>query len=91
MSGGASTAPRRSGPWRYVLAGGMLLVVAIVAAGVLILVSAHASLTADANGIAKVGMPLGGGSIERVSAVTGPHSQPVPVEVRGGTRSGRKN
>jgi peptidoglycan hydrolase-like protein with peptidoglycan-binding domain len=84
-SGGAPTAPRRSGLWRYVFAGGMLLVVAVVAAGVLILVSAHASLTADANGIAKVGMPLGGGSIERVSAVTGPHSQPVPIEVRGGT------
>jgi peptidoglycan hydrolase-like protein with peptidoglycan-binding domain len=61
----------------------MLLVVAVVAVGVLTLVSAHASLTSDSGGLAKVGMPLGGGSIERVSAVTGPHSQPVPVEVRG--------
>jgi L,D-transpeptidase catalytic domain/Putative peptidoglycan binding domain len=61
----------------------MLLVVAVVAVGVLTLVSAHASLTSDSNGLAKVGMPLGGGSIERVSAVTGPHSRPVAVELRG--------
>jgi peptidoglycan hydrolase-like protein with peptidoglycan-binding domain len=61
----------------------MLVVVAVVAVGVLVLVSAHASLTPDANGLAKVGMPLGGGTIERVSAVTGPHSQPVPVVIRG--------
>jgi peptidoglycan hydrolase-like protein with peptidoglycan-binding domain len=68
---------------RYAIAGGTLLVLAVVAVGALILVSAHAGLTSDANGLAKVAMPLGGGSIERVSVVEGPHSQPVPVEVRG--------
>ena len=58
----------------------MLLAVAgVVVAGVA-LTSAKASLTADSMAIAKVGMPLGGGTIESVSVVTGPHSQPVPVE-----------
>jgi hypothetical protein len=69
---------------RYAIAGGTLLILAVVAVGALLLVSARASLTSDSNGLAKVDMPLGGGSIERVTAVTGPHSQPVPVEIRGG-------
>ncbi len=68
---------------RYAIAGGTLLIVAIIAVGAVILVSAHASLASGSDGLAKVAMPLGGGSIERVSAVTGPHSRPVPVEVRG--------
>jgi peptidoglycan hydrolase-like protein with peptidoglycan-binding domain len=61
----------------------MLVVVAVVVVGGIILGSAHASLTADSNAIAKVGMPLGGGTIESVTVVTGPHSQRVPVEMRG--------
>ena len=61
----------------------MLLVVAVVAVGALILVSARASLTGDQDALAKVGMPLGGGSIQSVSAVTGPHSRPVPLQIRG--------
>jgi peptidoglycan hydrolase-like protein with peptidoglycan-binding domain len=61
----------------------MLLVVVVVAAGALIVVSAHASLTADSNAIAKVGMPLGGGSIQSATIVTGPHSRQIPVDVRG--------
>ena len=32
---------------------------------------------------AKVGLPLGGGTIESVSVVTGPHSRPVQVDLRG--------
>jgi len=66
------------------VAGGVLLVlIAVLAAGALVLVSAKASLTSDPNAIASIGMPLGGGSVESVSVVTGPHSRPVPVEVRG--------
>jgi hypothetical protein len=61
----------------------MLVVVAVVVVGGIILASAHASLTPDSNAIAKVGMPLGGGTIESVTVVTGPHSQRVPVEMRG--------
>jgi L,D-transpeptidase-like protein/putative peptidoglycan binding protein len=69
---------------RYVLAGLMLVAVAgVVVAGVA-LTSAKASLSADDLALAKVGMPLGGGSIESISAVTGPHSQPVPVKLTNG-------
>jgi peptidoglycan hydrolase-like protein with peptidoglycan-binding domain len=55
----------------------------VVAVGALIFVSAHASLTADSSAIAKVGMPLGGGSIESASIVAGPTATPVPVQIRG--------
>jgi hypothetical protein len=66
------------------VAGGLaLLVVAVVAAGALVLASAHASLTADSTAIAEVGMPLGGGSIQSATIVTGPHAAPVPVQIRG--------
>ncbi len=71
-------------PVRYVLAGLMLVAIAgVVVAGVA-LTSAKASLTADSVAIAKIGMPLGGGTIQSISVVTGPHSQPVPVTIRHG-------
>jgi peptidoglycan hydrolase-like protein with peptidoglycan-binding domain len=40
-------------------------------------------LTSDQVALAKVGMPLGGGTIQSLSAVTGPHSRPVAVQLRG--------
>jgi peptidoglycan hydrolase-like protein with peptidoglycan-binding domain len=62
----------------------MLLAVAgVVVAGVA-LTSAKASLTADSVAIAKLGMPLGGGTVQSLSVVTGPHSQPVPVSLHDG-------
>jgi peptidoglycan hydrolase-like protein with peptidoglycan-binding domain len=81
--GAAGSAPRRRGRWPWLVGGFVLLVLAAAAAAALILTSAHASLTTDSQAIAKVGMPLGGGTIEKVSVVTGPHSAPVPVQVRG--------
>ncbi len=82
--GGVNDAPRGRRPVRYILAGLMLLAVAgVVVAGVA-LTSAKASLTADPLAIAKVGMPLGGGTIESLSVVTGPHSQPVAVSLHDG-------
>jgi len=57
----------------------------IIAAGVgaVIVSSASASLTSDPQALAKLGMPLGGGNVASVIAVTGPHSQRVPVVLRG--------
>lgn len=82
--GGVNAAPRGRRPLRYILAGLMLVAVAgVVVAGVA-LTSAKASLTADSVALAKVGMPLGGGTIQSLSVVTGPHSQPVPVTIRDG-------
>jgi L,D-transpeptidase catalytic domain len=69
---------------RYVLAGLMLVAVAGVVVAGITLTSAKASLTADDVAIAKIGMPLGGGSIQSISVVTGPHSQPVPVKITHG-------
>ena len=65
------------------VAGLILLVLAVLGAGALLISSAHASLTADSQAIAKVGMPLGGGKIESVTVVTGRSNQPVPVRVDG--------
>jgi peptidoglycan hydrolase-like protein with peptidoglycan-binding domain len=61
-----------------------VLALAGVAVAALVLGSAKASLTADSSAIAAVSMPTGGGSIQSVSVVTGPHSQAVPVVIRGG-------
>ncbi|MGI8714868.1 MAG: L,D-transpeptidase family protein [Solirubrobacteraceae bacterium] len=75
--------PRRYRRRRYVLAGVILVIIAILAAGAIVFASAKASLTAAAGAIAKIGMPLGGGTIQSVSVVTGPHSAQVPVVMRG--------
>ncbi|HTU97493.1 MAG TPA: L,D-transpeptidase [Solirubrobacteraceae bacterium] len=61
----------------------LVAVAAVVVAGVT-LTSAKASLSADSVALAKIGMPLGGGSIESISVVTGPHSQAVPVKITNG-------
>jgi hypothetical protein len=68
---------------RWVLAGLLLVALAVVAVGAIIFASAKASLTNDSQAIAKIGMPLGGGTIEKVSVVTGPHATPIPVRVSG--------
>lgn len=65
---------------------GLIGLVALgIAAALIALASASASLSADSVALAKVGMPLGGGRIESVSVATGPHSAPVPVTLRGNT------
>jgi peptidoglycan hydrolase-like protein with peptidoglycan-binding domain len=69
---------------RWMLPAGLLLVaVAVLGVLALVLVSAKASLEADANGIAKVGMPLGGGKIISVSVIGGREQKLVPVKLVG--------
>ena len=69
---------------RWMLPVGLLLVaVAVLGVLALVFVSAKASLEADANGIAKVGMPLGGGKIVSVSVIGGREQKLVPVKVVG--------
>jgi len=58
-------------------------VLAVLVAGGILVVASSASLTTDSVAIAKVGMPLGGGAVQRTSVVTGPHARPVPIELRG--------
>ncbi len=63
-----------------------MLVVAIVAAGAILVATSGASLGSDATGLAAIGMPLGGGQIESGSVTTGPNSRVVPVTVSGDPR-----
>ncbi len=53
-----------------------------MAAGGLALISAKASLSADSQALARIGLPLGGGNVQSVIALTGPQSRRVAVEVR---------
>lgn len=61
----------------------MFVLLAVIIVGGITLTSAKASLTADSVALAKVSLPFGGGSIQSVSVVTGPHSASVPVTVHG--------
>jgi len=78
MAGGAR---RSRGPG--IAAAVVLALVIAVAAGALVVSSSHAGLTADSSALARVSMPAGGGSVQSVSAVTGPHSRTVGVQMRG--------
>ena len=51
------------------------IVVLGAAVGALIISSASSSLTTDSQALAKVGLPLGGGKIESVRRVDGPHNR----------------
>lgn len=53
------------------------------AAGFAVLATSHASLVGDPTALAKVNLPLGGGKVQSVVAYTGPHSERVPVQLRG--------
>lgn len=77
----ARTRRFRRGPF---IAGGILLL-AVVAAGVvaLIFISAKASLTSDSQALARIGMPLGGGTVKSVSVTTGHDGSLIPVTLRG--------
>ncbi|MDQ6836641.1 MAG: L,D-transpeptidase family protein [Actinomycetota bacterium] len=74
---------RARGRGRYVLGAVLLVVVALAVAGAVLLGSASASLSTDSQAMAKVGLPLGGGTIQSVDAVTGPHSRRVALRVSG--------
>jgi len=60
----------------------LLPLAAIVAAGVL-LTTSKPGIELSSTALAQVKLPLGGGTIQRVEAVTGPHAQPVPVRMHG--------
>ncbi|HEX5195190.1 MAG TPA: hypothetical protein VFW09_20535, partial [Solirubrobacteraceae bacterium] len=64
------------------VAGLALLVLAAVAGALaIVLVSAKASIERADGGLARIGMPLGGGKIASVSVTAGRHRTPVPVRV----------
>ena len=68
---------------RYVVGGLLIAALAAVVAAIVVVASTGASLSADSAALAKVDLPLGGGRISSVSVVSGPHAQPIPVDLRG--------
>jgi hypothetical protein len=54
----------------------------LIGVGAIMLITSRATLKSDSDALATVGLPLGGGTIESVSATTGPHSTPVPLQVK---------
>lgn len=46
--------------------------------------SARASLTVDSTALARIGLPLGGGRVQSLVAVSGPHSRRIPLTLRDG-------
>ncbi len=60
-----------------------LLVLAVLAVGGVLLLSSQASLLGDSSALARVDLPLSGGTIESVSA-TDRHGRPIPVALHGG-------
>ena len=74
--------PRRSrGP--YFVVGGLTLMLAAVAVGLLIVANSSASLTASGPGLATVNLPTGGGTISHVWVSSGNNTAPIPVQLRG--------
>ena len=54
-----------------------------IGAALAVLGTSKAHLVADSQALARIEMPLGGGTVQSVTAVTGPHSRRVPVVLRG--------
>jgi peptidoglycan hydrolase-like protein with peptidoglycan-binding domain len=76
--------PRRIRPWHVGLGLGVVLVAAAAVVALLVS-SSNASLSVDSTALAKVGMPLGGGTIQSVT-VTASDNRPIPVSVSGARR-----
>jgi hypothetical protein len=78
--GGARSA-RRRGP--YLALGVLVIVVGAAVAVAIALKSSKASLTTDPVALAKVDLPLGGGTIESVRAYGGKTDSAIPVHLAG--------
>ena len=57
------------------------MLVCVVAAGIIVFASAKASLTESPGAFGKVGMPLGGGTIENVRAIHGVNNRETHIKV----------
>ncbi len=61
---------------------GLLAILAVIGTALAFLGTSQASLVPDSQALARVELPLGGGTVQSVIAVTGPHSRRVPVVMR---------
>lgn len=72
---------RRKAP--YIVGGAVVLLLLVVAGGVMVIARSKATLRPGRTALATISLPTGGGTIQSVSAVTGPHAAPVPVKLIG--------
>jgi hypothetical protein len=80
---------KRRRPW--MLPAGIVLVVLIaLAAFAVVLLSAKPKIEQTPNGLAKIGMPLGGGKIVSASVIGGRERKLVPIRVKGNLIVARK-
>jgi peptidoglycan hydrolase-like protein with peptidoglycan-binding domain len=70
------------GRW-YLIGGAAVIVLIAIAAIAYVFSSSSGTLTASSTGLAKVGLPLGGGTVERVTVLDSRNASLVPVELRG--------
>ena len=82
--GSGFTSPGRRVRGRYLLVAALLGVLVLVGAFAIVFASARATLSTDSQALARIGLPLGGGSLQGVTAVTGQHARRVGIEVRDG-------
>jgi peptidoglycan hydrolase-like protein with peptidoglycan-binding domain len=83
-TGGLGAAPRRRrAPW--LIGGGVLLVLCLIAAAAILLATSKATIGAAPGELAKIEMPLGGGTVDHVVATTGVQNKEkyVKVNLRG--------
>ena len=73
---------RRRGP--YIALGIFVLLVAAAGAVAVTVKTSKANLTADSTALAKVAMPVGGGTIQTVSVTDARTNQQIPAQVSGG-------
>lgn len=80
---GLGVGRRRRAPW--FIGGALLTILIALAAGAIVVSSSKPKLTGVAGALAKVTLPLGGGTISDVTATTGPqqHEKFVKVHLRG--------
>jgi peptidoglycan hydrolase-like protein with peptidoglycan-binding domain len=67
----------------HIIVAVLVAVLAAFGAALVVLGTSKPSLVSDSQALARIHMPLGGGTVESVIAVTGPHSRRVPVVMRG--------
>jgi hypothetical protein len=82
-TGSLASRPKRRGPGTYIAAALVLGALGAVVVAAVLLVSSQPTLGSDPDALAKVGLPVGGGTIQSVTVTTGPHARRIPVAVRG--------
>jgi peptidoglycan hydrolase-like protein with peptidoglycan-binding domain len=83
--GASQGTPRRRGRAPWLIAGGVLITLCVLAAGALIVSGSRAKITGQSGALARIDLPLGGGAVMRVVATTGVQNNEkfVPVLVKG--------